>query len=135
MDTLGEGSQVGTAQAKKGSRTIKRKRDIVEEPMVLRASVARMALRRDVNANQIFYRLKPFREGRLGISMNPQLLRVNVEAEQRLAILGQGDAATVAFSLRLAWREFGKLPEQELPQQSMECHAPNKFRNRNSTAR
>ena len=103
--------------------------------MELRASVARVALRHDVNANQMFYRLKPFREGRLGINMNPQLLRVKVEAEQRLAILGQGDAATVAFSLRLVWQEFGKLPEQELPQQSTECHAPNKFRNRNSTVR
>jgi len=37
------------------------------------SSVARVARRRDVNANQMFYWLKPFREGRLGISMNPQL--------------------------------------------------------------
>src|SRR5438874_10438748 len=40
------------------------------------ASVARVARRNDVNANQVFYWRKLFREGRLGISMNPQLLPV-----------------------------------------------------------
>jgi transposase len=35
-----------------------------------------------VNANQVFYWRKLFREGRLGISMNPQLLPVKVEAER-----------------------------------------------------
>jgi transposase len=35
-----------------------------------------------VNANQVFYWRKLFREGLLGISMNPQLLPVKVEAER-----------------------------------------------------
>jgi transposase len=82
VDTLNQGSQAGTAKAKKRRRTIKEKRDIVEETMVSGASVAKVARQHDVNANQVFYWRKLFREGRLGISMNPQLLPVKVEAEQ-----------------------------------------------------
>jgi len=82
VDTLGQGSQSTTAKAKKRRRTIKEKRDIVEEALVSGASVARVARRHDVNANQVFYWRKLFREGRLGISMNPQLLPVKVETEQ-----------------------------------------------------
>ena len=81
MDTLDQRSQVGTAKAKKRRRTIKERRDIVEETLVPGASVARVARRHDVNANQVFYWRKLFREGRLGISMNPELLPVKVEAE------------------------------------------------------
>jgi transposase len=77
-DTLSQGSQVGTAKAKKRRRTIK----IVEETLVPGASVARVARRHEINANQVFYWRKLFREGRLGISMNPQLLPVKVEAER-----------------------------------------------------
>jgi transposase len=43
-----------------------------------------VARRHDVNANQVFYWRKLFREGRLGISMNPQLLPVKVEAERTI---------------------------------------------------
>ena len=82
MDTLGQGSEATPARAKKRRRTIKEKRDIVEETLVPGASVARVARRHDVNANQVFYWRKLFREGRLGISMNPQLLPVKVAAEQ-----------------------------------------------------
>jgi transposase len=71
-----------TTKTKKRRRTIKERRDIVEETLVPGASVARVARRHDVNANQVFYWRKLFREGRLGISMNPQLLPVKVEAEQ-----------------------------------------------------
>jgi transposase len=82
VDTLDQGFQVGTAKAKKRRRTIKERRDIVEETLVPGASVARVARKHDVNANQVFYWRKLFREGRLGISMNPQLLPVKIEAEQ-----------------------------------------------------
>jgi transposase len=41
-----------------------------------------VARRHGVNANQVFYWRKLFREGRLGISMNPQLLPVKVAAER-----------------------------------------------------
>ena len=58
-------SRVGTA--KKRRRTIKERRDIVEETLVPGASVARVARRHDVNANQVFYWRKLYREGQLGI--------------------------------------------------------------------
>jgi transposase len=64
VDTLSPGSQVGTAKAKKRRRTIKERRDIVEETLVPGASVARIARKHDVNANQVFYWRKLFREGR-----------------------------------------------------------------------
>jgi len=82
VDTLSEGSQVRTAKARKRRRTIKERRDIVEETLVPGASVARVARKHDVNANQVFYWRKLFREGRLGISSNPQLLPVRVEADR-----------------------------------------------------
>jgi transposase len=82
VDTLGQATQATTAKGKKRRRTIREKRDIVEETLVSGASVARVARRHDVNANQVFYWRKLFREGRLGISMNPQLLPVKVETEQ-----------------------------------------------------
>ena len=53
MDTLDQGSQATTARAKKRRRTIKEKRDIVEETLVSGASVASVARRHDVNANQV----------------------------------------------------------------------------------
>ena len=82
MDPLDQTAQATPAKVKKRRRTIKEKRDIVEEALVSGASVARVARRHDVNANQVFYWRKLFREGRLGISMNPQLLPVKVETEQ-----------------------------------------------------
>ena len=63
MDTL---SQVTpTTKTKKRRRTIKERRDIVEETLVPGASVARVARRHEVNANQVFYWRKLYREGRL----------------------------------------------------------------------
>ena len=82
MDTLTQVTQATTAKTKKRRRTIKERREIVEETLVPGASVARVARRHDVNANQVFYWRKLYREGRLGISMNPQLLPVKVEAER-----------------------------------------------------
>jgi hypothetical protein len=45
---------------------VKERREIVEETLVASASVARAARRHDVNANQVFYWRKLYREGRLG---------------------------------------------------------------------
>lgn len=84
MDPLDQTAQATPAKVKKRRRTIKEKRDIVEETLVSGASVARVARRHEVNANQVFYWRKLFREGRLGISMNPQLLPVRVEAERTI---------------------------------------------------
>ena len=82
MDTLEQTLQVRVARTRNRRRTIKERREIVEETLLPDASVSRVARRHDVNANQVFYWRKLFREGRLGISMNPQLLPVKVEAER-----------------------------------------------------
>jgi transposase len=82
VDTSGQVFQVGMAKAKKRRRTIKERRDIVEETLVPGASVARVARRHDVNANQVFYWRKLYREGRLGISMATHRLPVKVEGER-----------------------------------------------------
>ena len=95
MDTLAQGSQLGTLKARKRRRTIKERRDIVEETLVPGASVARVARRHDVNANQVFYWRKLYREGRLGLGLATPLLPVKVEAE-RLAEAVKGDDPTLS---------------------------------------
>lgn len=67
---------------KKRRRTIKERRDIVEETLVPGASVARVARRHEVNANQVFYWRKLYREGRLGIRIATPLLPVKVKTER-----------------------------------------------------
>ena len=93
MDTLAQGSQVGTPKARKRHRTIKERRDIVEETLVPGTSVARVARRHDVNANQVFYWRKLYREGRLGLGT--PLLPVKVEAERPTETV-KGDDPTLS---------------------------------------
>jgi transposase len=95
VDTLTQGSQVGTPKARKRHRTIKERRDIVEETLVPGASVARVARRHDVNANQVFYWRKLYREGRLGLGLATPLLPVKIEAE-RPAETVKGDDPTLS---------------------------------------
>jgi len=59
-------------------RSIEEKRRIVEETMRPGASVARVARRHDVNANQVFYWRKKYREERLGESSPGKLLPVTL---------------------------------------------------------
>jgi len=54
----------------------------VEETLVPGASVARVARRHEVNANQAFYWRKLYREGQLGITMATPLLPVKVKTER-----------------------------------------------------
>jgi transposase len=103
VDTLGEATQVGTGKGKKLRRTIKEKRDIVEETLVAGASVARVARRHGVNANQVFYWRKLFREGRLGISMNPQLLPVKVAVERTTQPVKNDDRSLSSGTMEIAF--------------------------------
>jgi len=57
-------------------RSIEEKRRIVEETLETGASVARVARRHAVNANQVFYWRKKYREGRLGNGQSSKLLPV-----------------------------------------------------------
>jgi transposase len=92
VDTLGQSAPVSTARKKQRRRTIKERRDIVEETLVPGASVARVARRNDVNANQVFYWRKLYREGRLGISLATPLLPVRVKTERPTKTLKDDNA-------------------------------------------
>jgi len=72
------------AKKKQRRRTIKERRDIVEKTLEPGASVARVARQHDVNANQVFYWRKLYREGRLGIGIATPLLPVRVKTERAL---------------------------------------------------
>src|ERR1700752_2403836 len=76
VDTLGQGAPASTTRKKQRRRSIKERRDIVEETLVPGASVARVARRHDVNANQVFYWRKLYREGQLGSSTDTRLVPV-----------------------------------------------------------
>ena len=65
---------------KRQRRSIAEKRRIVEETLVEGASVARVPRAQGVNANQVFYWRKLYREGRLGGSPG-QLLPVKVSPD------------------------------------------------------
>jgi transposase len=82
VDTLGQDGPISAAKRKQRRRTIKERRDIVEETLVPGASVARVARRHEVNANQVFYWRKLYREGRLGITIATPLLPVKVKTER-----------------------------------------------------
>src|SRR5467141_4253428 len=82
VDTPGLGSPVETAKAKKRRRTIQERRAIVEETLVPGASVSRVARRHDVNANQVFYWRKLYREGQLGSRTDAQLVPVKVQNDR-----------------------------------------------------
>jgi len=82
VDTLSQDGLISAAKKKQRRRTIKERRDIVEETLVPGASVARVARRHEVNANQVFYWRKLYREGRLGISIATPLLPVKVKTER-----------------------------------------------------
>ena len=82
MDALGQDGPINAPKKKQRRRTIKERRDIVEETLVPGASVARVARRHEVNANQVFYWRKLYREGQLGITIATPLLPVKVKTER-----------------------------------------------------
>jgi transposase len=78
VDTSDQTLQVKVQGTKKRRRTIQERREIVEETLLPGASVSRVARRHDVNANQVFYWRKLYREGHLGSSADTQLVPVKV---------------------------------------------------------
>src|SRR6202049_4258974 len=79
MDTSGQAILDETPKREaRRRRTIEEKRRIVEETLEAGASVARVARRHAVNANQVFYWRKKYREGRLGKGRSSSLLPVAV---------------------------------------------------------
>src|ERR1700686_1016590 len=78
MDTSEQVAIETSSHTKRRRRTIEEKRRIVEETLEAGASVARVARRHAVNANQVFYWRKKYREGRLGKGRSSNLLPVAV---------------------------------------------------------
>jgi transposase len=69
---------VASQVKKRQKRPVDVKRRIVEETLAAGASVARVARRHAVNANQVFYWRKKYREGRLGKGPSSKLLPVTL---------------------------------------------------------
>src|ERR1700751_4409628 len=81
VDTLVQAVPEEAARTKNRRRSVKERREILEETLLPGASVSRVARRRDVNANQVFYWRKLYREGRLGGKSATELLPVKITAE------------------------------------------------------
>ena len=78
MDTSEQTTLETIKQTKRRRRSLEEKRRIVEETLESGASVARVARQHAVNANQVFYWRKKYREGRLGKGRSSNLLPVTV---------------------------------------------------------
>ena len=78
MDTSEQPAIESAKQEKRRRRSVEEKRRIVEETLEAGASVARVARRHAVNANQVFYWRKKYREGRLGKNQSSRLLPVTL---------------------------------------------------------
>jgi transposase len=78
MDTSEQTTLETIKQTKRRRRSLEEKRRIVEETLESGASVARVARRHAVNANQVFYWRKKYREGRLSKGRSSNLLPVAV---------------------------------------------------------
>ena len=78
MDTSEQTTLETIRLTKRRRRSLEEKRRIVEETLESGASVARVARRHAVNANQVFYWRKKYREGRLGKGRSSNLLPVAV---------------------------------------------------------
>ena len=91
MDTSDQTLQVRVAGAKKRRRTVNERREIVEETLLPGASVSRVARRHDVNANQVFYWRKLYREGQLGSRTATQLVSVKVANDRSAEAVKEDD--------------------------------------------
>jgi transposase len=78
MDTSERTTVETPKQITRRRRSVEEKRRIVEETLEAGASVARVARRHAVNANQVFYWRKKYREGRLGKNHSSKLLPVTL---------------------------------------------------------
>jgi transposase len=78
MDTSEQTTVEAAQEVTRQWRTVEEKRRIVEETLEAGASVARVARQHAVNANQVFYWRKKYREGRLEIGRSSNLLPVAI---------------------------------------------------------
>lgn len=78
MDTSEQVAIETASRGKRRRRSVEEKWRIVQETLEAGASVARVARRHAVNANQVFYWRKKYREGRLGKNQSNKLLPVTL---------------------------------------------------------
>jgi transposase len=114
VDTSDQTLQVRVAGGKKRRRTVNERREIVEETLLPGASVSRVARRHDVNANQVFYWRKLYREGQLGSKTETQLVRVKVAHERSVEATKEDDFLPRSGTLEIklakgTLRIFGKV--------------------------
>jgi len=91
VDTSDQIAQVREQRTKHRRRTIQERRAIVEETLLPGASVSKVARRHDVNANQVFYWRKLYREGQLGSSTETQLVPVKVTKDRSVDRVKEDD--------------------------------------------
>jgi transposase len=99
---LAEGDAPKSIRANKDAaqcgRSVEEKRRIVEETLEAGASVARIARQHAVNANQVFYWRKKYREGRLGKRQSSKLLPVTL-SDNALSKSGRAGCASSPFAV------------------------------------
>jgi transposase len=78
VDTSEQVAIETASRGKRRRRSVEEKWRIVQETLEAGASVARVARRHAVNANQVFYWRKKYREGRLGKNQSNKLLPVTL---------------------------------------------------------
>jgi transposase len=91
VDTSGQTPQIKVQRTKYRRRTVQERRAIVEETLLPGASVSRVARRHDVNANQVFYWRKLYREGKLGSRTDAQLVPVKVANDRSVEAVKEDD--------------------------------------------
>jgi len=104
MDTSEQTAIESTRQEKRRRRSVEEKRRIVEETLEAGTSVARVARRHAVNANQVFYWRKKYQEGRLGKNQSNKLLPVTLSdiTWDKAGRAGGATSASGSIEIKLA---------------------------------
>jgi transposase len=100
MDISTQSIQVRSREPRRRFRTVEEKRRIVEETLRPGASVARVALAHEVNANQLFGWRRQYLQGQLQPRENAGLLAVGVMREAR-ETAGANHGSTVSSTIQI----------------------------------
>ena len=101
MDTSEQRTIETVTQVKRRRRSIEEKRRIVEETLGAGASVARVAQRHAINANQVFAWRKRYREGRLGKSNKLLPVTVSDIPERKCRHVGSMSAPSAVGTMEI----------------------------------
>ena len=101
MDTSEQRTIESGTRVKRQRRSVEEKRRIVEETLGAGASVARVAQRHGINANQVFAWRKRYREGRLGKSSKLLPVTVSDIPERKCRRMGSIPALSSGGTLEI----------------------------------